>query len=144
MLPMVRQPFSYKKPFFNKSGFIYSLIPSTQSVTISSYFTARYEKKLLIALQYVLFLGFGIFLVWWSIHKMDEKNWNDCVEAMKSARYILVIPVFIIISASHVSRAIRWKILMKPMGYNPRFINTFFAVMIGYLPTWLFPGWGKY
>ncbi len=101
------------------------------------------KRKLLIALQYSFFMGLGIFLVWWSINKMDDKNWNECKEALKSARYILLLPVFFIISASHVSRALRWKILMKPMGYNPSLPNTFFAVMIGYLANLAFPRLGE-
>lgn len=101
------------------------------------------KKRLLTVLKYFLFFGLGIFLVWWSIHKMDEKNWHDCKVALRSARYILIIPVFFIISASHVSRAIRWKILMKPMGYQPRIINTFFAVMVGYLANLAVPRLGE-
>ena len=101
------------------------------------------KKKLLIALKYLLFLGLGIFLVWWSIHKMSEKSWAECKDALRSARYILFIPVFIILTASHISRAIRWKILMKSMGYNPRFLNTFFAVMVGYLANLAFPRLGE-
>lgn len=34
---------------------------------------------------------------------------------------------------SHVSRAYRWKYLLEPMGYQPRFLNSFMAVMAGYL-----------
>ncbi len=101
------------------------------------------KKKLLTSLQYSLFLGLGIFLVWWSIHKMDDKNWEDCKAALKSARYILFLPVFFIIAASHISRAIRWKILMKPMGYNPGLLNTFFAVMAGYLANLAIPRLGE-
>lgn len=74
---------------------------------------------------------------------MDEKNWNDCKQALKSARYYLFIPVFFIITASHISRSIRWKILMKPMGYKPRLINTFFAVMVGYLANLAIPRLGE-
>lgn len=74
---------------------------------------------------------------------MDDKNWADCKEALKSARYILFIPVFVIITASHISRAIRWKILMKPMGYHPRLANTFFAVMVGYLANLAIPRLGE-
>ena len=74
---------------------------------------------------------------------MDDKSWEDCKTAMKSARYILLIPVFLIILLSHISRAIRWKILMAPMGYYPRFINTFCAVMVGYLANLAFPRLGE-
>ncbi len=101
------------------------------------------KRKLFSALKYCLFLGLGIFLVWWSIHKMDDKNWADCKDALKSARYILFVPVFFIITASHISRAMRWKILMKPMGYNPRLLNTFFAVMVGYLANLAIPRLGE-
>jgi glycosyltransferase 2 family protein len=101
------------------------------------------KRKLFSVLKYCLFLGLGIFLVWWSIHKMDDKNWADCKEALKSARYILFVPVFFIISASHLSRAMRWKILMKPMGYNPKLLNTFFAVMVGYLANLAIPRLGE-
>lgn len=101
------------------------------------------KKKLLTALQYLLFLGLGVFLVWWSIDKMSAEDLRECKEALVSARYILVFPVFIIISASHVSRAMRWRLLMKPMGYNPGLLNTFFAVMVGYLANLAFPRLGE-
>jgi len=101
------------------------------------------KKKLLTALQYLLFLGLGLFLVWWSIDKMSEEDLRECKEALVSARYVLIFPVFIIISASHVSRAMRWRLLMKPMGYNPGLLNTFFAVMVGYLANLAFPRLGE-
>jgi uncharacterized protein (TIRG00374 family) len=37
----------------------------------------------------------------------------------------------------------RWKMLMLPMGYNPSLINTFFAVMIGYLANLAVPRLGE-
>src|SRR6187402_1009080 len=101
------------------------------------------KKTVFTILQYLLFLGLGIFLVWWSIHKMDDKNWEECKEAIKSARYFLLAPVFFILIASHLSRAIRWKILMAPLGYRPRLINVFFAVMVGYLANLSIPRLGE-
>lgn len=101
------------------------------------------RKRLFAILQFCIFFGLGIFLVWWSIHKMDKKNWEDCKEAMQSARYLLLFPVFLIILLSHISRAIRWRILMAPMGYRPGLLNTFCAVMIGYLANLAFPRLGE-
>jgi len=101
------------------------------------------KKAILTIIKYLFFLGLGIFLVWWSIHKMGDKNWEECKTALKSARYILFFPVFFILIASHVSRAIRWRILMKPMGYNPSLVNTFFAVMVGYLANLAVPRLGE-
>ncbi|MES2432034.1 MAG: lysylphosphatidylglycerol synthase transmembrane domain-containing protein [Bacteroidota bacterium] len=101
------------------------------------------KRKIISILQYFLFFAIGVFLVWWSIHKMDETQWENCKAALRSARYILFIPVFLILAISHISRAIRWKILMKPMGYEPKLRNTFFAVMIGYLANLAIPRLGE-
>ncbi len=101
------------------------------------------KKNLLQFLKYAFFTGLGVFLVWWSIARMDEKSLENCKEALRSARYFLFIPVFLILSASHISRALRWKILIQPLGYTPRLINTFFAVMVGYLANLAVPRLGE-
>jgi uncharacterized membrane protein YbhN (UPF0104 family) len=101
------------------------------------------RTQLLKLLKYGLFLSLGIFLVWWSIHKMDDKNWEDCKASLSEARYWLFLPVFGILFISHVSRAIRWKMLMKPLGMDPGLTNTFFAVMIGYLANLAIPRLGE-
>lgn len=101
------------------------------------------RKRFFAILQYLFFFGLGIFLVWWSISKMDDKSWEDCKTAMRSANYLLLVPVFLIVVLSHISRAIRWKILMAPMGHHPSFINTFCAVMVGYLANLAFPRLGE-
>lgn len=74
---------------------------------------------------------------------MDDKNWEECKTALKSARYFLFIPVFFILVASHLSRAMRWKILMASLGYRPGLLNTFFAVMVGYLANLAIPRLGE-
>ncbi|MES2892988.1 MAG: lysylphosphatidylglycerol synthase transmembrane domain-containing protein [Bacteroidota bacterium] len=101
------------------------------------------KKKVLTVLKYVLFLALGVFLVWWSIHKMDDKNWEECKAALRTARYALFIPVFFILIGSHYCRALRWRILMMPLGYKPRILNTFFAVMVGYLANLAIPRLGE-
>lgn len=101
------------------------------------------KKKILNILKYVSFLGLGIFLVWWSLQQIPPENWKDFRKAFSTAKYWLLIPVFFILSASHVLRAIRWKMLMLPMGYNPSLVNTFFAVMIGYLANLAVPRLGE-
>jgi uncharacterized protein (TIRG00374 family) len=94
-------------------------------------------------LQYVIFLGIGIFLVWWSIHKLSDHDYAEFIGSLKNANYYLLFPVFLILTASHLSRAIRWKILMGSMGYKPKLSNTFCAVMIGYLANFAVPRLGE-
>lgn len=101
------------------------------------------NKKISSLLQYVFFLGLGIFLVWWSIGKIGKSDWLEMKTAMQDANYWLLVPVALALLLSHYSRAIRWKILMEPMGYHPGRLNTYFAVLIGYLANLAVPRLGE-
>jgi uncharacterized protein (TIRG00374 family) len=105
--------------------------------------TSQPKKKILSVLQYILFLGFSIFLVWWSTRNITDKGWEDIKTAFRNANYLLVIPVMICLLLSHYSRAIRWKILMEPLGYTPRVFNTYMAVLIGYMANLAVPRLGE-
>lgn len=101
------------------------------------------KKRLVSVLQYLFFLGLGVFLVWWSLHQIPAEKWGEFKNSLETANYWLLLPVFFILSLSHIIRALRWQILMQPMGYTPSFINTFFAVMIGYLANLAVPRLGE-
>jgi uncharacterized protein (TIRG00374 family) len=101
------------------------------------------NKRLVSILQYMFFLGLGVFLVWWSLHQIPDEKWGEFKRSLATANYSLMGPVFLIIMLSHVFTSLRWRILMLPMGYKPSFINTFFAVMIGYLANLAVPRLGE-
>jgi uncharacterized protein (TIRG00374 family) len=101
------------------------------------------QKKILGILQYVVFLGLGLFLVWWSIHKIGDKGWLQFKQALAEAHYLLIIPVAIILLLSHYFRCLRWKLLMEPLGYKPHTFNTYLAVLIGYLANLAVPRLGE-
>jgi hypothetical protein len=101
------------------------------------------NKRISAVLKYIFFLGLGMFLVWWSLHQIPDAKWGEFKHSLLSANYWLIMPVFLILTLSHIIRALRWRILMKPMGYSPSFLNTFFAVMIGYLANLAVPRLGE-
>jgi uncharacterized protein (TIRG00374 family) len=101
------------------------------------------KKNLLTIFKFAFFLGLGVFLVWWSIHQIPDDEFSKFKQSLRTANYWMIVPVFLILSASHIIRALRWKLLMEPMGYNPSLANTFFAVMIGYLANFAFPRLGE-
>lgn len=101
------------------------------------------KKRISTILQYLFFLGLGIFLVWWSVRDLDADDKLQIRMALKRARYWLVIPVFAILFLSHYIRALRWRLLIEPLGYKPTRANTFFAVMIGYLANQAVPRLGE-
>ncbi|HEX4875939.1 MAG TPA: lysylphosphatidylglycerol synthase transmembrane domain-containing protein [Chitinophagaceae bacterium] len=101
------------------------------------------NKRIRTIFTYLFFLGLGIFLVWWSIKDLTADDKSQIKAALKTARYWLVLPVFIMLFGSHLVRALRWKLLIEPMGYKPSTANTFFAVMIGYLANQAVPRLGE-
>jgi uncharacterized protein (TIRG00374 family) len=101
------------------------------------------KKRVIIIFQYLFFLGLGVFLVWWTVKDIDREKMSEIKTALRNARLYLIAPVFIILLLSHYVRALRWRLLMEPLGYKPDKGNTFFAVMIGYLANQAFPRLGE-
>lgn len=101
------------------------------------------KRRIIAFLQFTLFLGLGLFLVWWMIRGIDENGWEQIQSSLKKAKYWLFVPVLIILLASHYMRALRWKMLMEPLGYHPSKMNVFNAVMIGYFANLAFPRLGE-
>lgn len=101
------------------------------------------KKKLLNVLKYAVFLGIGIFLTWWQLGKMTPSQKIQFYQSLLHVHYIYILPVFILTVFSHISRAVRWKILIEPMGYHPKTSNTFYAVMCGYLTNTFLPRAGE-
>lgn len=90
-------------------------------------------KSIRTILQYLFFLGLGILFVWLTIKDINQEQWQHIKFSVQNARHWIIFPVFMMLLLSHYSRALRWKILMEPLGYTPTTFNTFAAVMIGYL-----------
>ncbi len=93
--------------------------------------------------KFAIPFGIGIFLIWYVYHLLSPNEKEELFDAMERANYWwIVLSVFIGI-LSHLSRAYRWKYLLQPLNYNPRFLNSFFSVMTGYLINLLVPRLGE-
>jgi uncharacterized protein (TIRG00374 family) len=90
------------------------------------------KKGIMVVLQYALFAALAAFFVWLSLKDMDKKSWAQLKDALDKANYWLLVPVLGLLLASHWLRALRWRQLIEPMGYEPSRINCFLGVMIGY------------
>ncbi|HMT75240.1 MAG TPA: lysylphosphatidylglycerol synthase transmembrane domain-containing protein [Chitinophagaceae bacterium] len=101
------------------------------------------SKRFKTILQYIIFLGFGLFLAWWSLKDLTADDKSQIRDAVKNARYWLVVPVFIILILSHYVRAIRWRLLIESIGHHTTKTNAFFAVLIGYLANQAVPRLGE-
>lgn len=93
--------------------------------------------------KFVVFLGLGVFLVWLITHKLTPHQWQRISVAFREANYWLLIPVSIVGSFSFLLRAMRWRLLIHPLGYRPGLFSTFSAVMVGYMANLAIPRMGE-
>lgn len=101
------------------------------------------KKKISQLLQYVIFLGGGIFLVWWQLKSMNIEEKNEFYNAIKNANFWILIPISIMSIMSHISRSMRWKLLMEPLDFHPKLRNVFMVTMVGYLANAAIPRLGE-
>lgn len=91
------------------------------------------KAKFLTILKYLFFVALGFFFVWLSVRNLDAEKWEQIKGAVARGRKWVILPVIGLLLLAHYSRAMRWKILMEPLGYKPSNFNVFATVMIGYL-----------
>jgi uncharacterized protein (TIRG00374 family) len=91
-------------------------------------------------LKIVLPLIFGGFLVWYSLSKISI---STLVTYFQNAKYSWIFLGLFFGVLSHLSRAYRWKFMLEPLGFKPKFINSTLAVLIGYLVNLAIPRAGE-
>jgi uncharacterized protein (TIRG00374 family) len=91
-------------------------------------------------LKYVLFLGLAALLLYWAFKGQDL---HKLAKSVKQANPIWIAASVIACLLAHVFRALRWNMLIKPLGYTPSAKNSFYAVMIGYLANLAVPRMGE-
>lgn len=57
--------------------------------------------------------------------------------------YFWVLVSLLIGLLSHISRTLRWGLMIEPISHKPGFVNTFLAVMVGYLMNMALPRMGE-
>ena len=98
------------------------------------------KEKLLTGVKFLVFLTISCILFWW-VYK--DQNPDEIINALKNIDYFWIWLSMLFGLLSHFSRAMRWNLLIEPLGYRPKVLNTFFAVMIMYLANLAFPRFGE-
>lgn len=92
------------------------------------------------SVRYLLFLSIGFGLLYLVFKDQDfNKLWID----IKGANYYYVGISMIMGYLAIVSRGLRWNILLKPLGYEPKVWNSIHAVTIGYFANLAVPRIGE-
>jgi len=98
------------------------------------------KKNIIQALKFLAFLAVGILLLWLAFRKVDTAKF---VADLKEANYYWLLMSVLFGFFAFASRSRRWILLIHPLGYNPSFINSFYAVMTGYLSNLALPRMGE-
>ncbi|WP_339752097.1 lysylphosphatidylglycerol synthase transmembrane domain-containing protein [uncultured Winogradskyella sp.] len=91
-------------------------------------------------LKVVLPLLLGVALVWYSLSQISI---STLVQYFKDADYVWIILGVSLGVLSHISRAYRWLFMAEPLGYKPKFTNSFMAVYSAYLINFTIPRAGE-
>lgn len=100
-------------------------------------------KQLKSLIKVIIPLGIGVFFIHLMLRATSLDDRRLIFDYIKNAdlRFIMLSVLFGILS--HVSRAYRWKFMLAPMGYKPRFVNTILAVLIAYIANLGIPRSGE-
>lgn len=91
----------------------------------------------------VIFLGIGFFFIWWFLLKLDPEQKAAIWNSFREANYWWVALAMGCCLLSHFVRALRWRLLFKPLGLSPTLNHTFGSVVIAYMGNLAFPRAGE-
>ena len=100
----------------------------------------KWNKIITGSLKYVIFLALSAWLLYISF---KEVKWNELVEGLRNTNYWWVGASMLTGWLAIVVRALRWRIIIGPLGYRPSVKNTYDAVMLTYLANFAMPRLGE-
>ncbi len=101
------------------------------------------KKQLGNILKFIISLGIGVGLVFWSLKDITPEQKQLIFDSFKRANYSWLVLLMLFGLGSNFFRAQRWRLLLRPLGYNPNYWNTFSAVMIMFFANLAFPRLGE-
>ena len=99
------------------------------------------KKITLKILKFLAFFTLGAFIFWLIYKDQDIERIKSVLK--NEVKYFWILVSLVVGLLSHISRTLRWGLMIEPIGHKPRFINTFLAVMVGYLMNMAFPRMGE-
>ncbi len=98
------------------------------------------KKTILNILKYLAFFSIGIFIFWLVYRNLEIDTLKHELSHV-NLWWLLVSLVFLMLS--NLSRALRWNMLIRPLGHNPSTLNSLLAVLVMYLTNLALPRAGE-
>ncbi len=99
------------------------------------------KEKIIKLLKFLAFLALGILLFWLVYRGQDIERIKSILK--NDVNYLWIWISLFLGLLSHISRTLRWNLMIEPLGTKPRTLNTFLAVMVGYLMNLALPRMGE-
>ena len=90
------------------------------------------KRRVLSAVKYIITLSIAGGLLWYVYRDL---NISEMLLKLKEVNYFWIFLSLILAIFSHIARAYRWSLLLRPVGYHLKTYRTFIAVMVGYFAT---------
>lgn len=98
------------------------------------------KKVVLNSFKYILFFAIGVIIFWLIYRNVDMKELG---KAVREINYFWILVSIMFGMLANLSRAMRWRMLIRPMGYEPRLSNTFMSVFVMYFVNLIIPRAGE-
>lgn len=117
------------------------------------------RRNLINFLKVLIFFGIGLGILyfvfqhqdaaWQEQCQLDGVPAEDCslvqkiIDDFREANYFWLFMVLLAFLVSNISRTARWLMLVRALGYQPRPLNGFLTIMLGYFANLGFPRIGE-
>jgi len=99
------------------------------------------KQKVIKTLKIISFFLVGILIFWFVYKDQDIKRIKGILT--HEVNYFWIVLSLFLGLLSHISRTIRWNLMIEPLDHKPKTLNTLLAVMIGYLMNLALPRMGE-
>ena len=118
------------------------------------------SKLLKNLLKFIVFVGVGFGILYFVYQRQNAAYQQECIlkgissedcsliskvydDFVNSNLYYLFLVIFLF-TLSNISRALRWRMMLKPIGINASFFSSFNSIMLGYFANLGLPRVGEF
>lgn len=94
-------------------------------------------------LKFIISIGIGFFLIWFIQKDLKPEDIQFIIESIKNTKWLYIVILILLGSTACLIRAMRWQLLLEPMGYKPSTKVLTASIFIMYLSNLAFPRLGE-
>ncbi|MFP4619705.1 MAG: lysylphosphatidylglycerol synthase transmembrane domain-containing protein [Bacteroidales bacterium] len=98
------------------------------------------RRSVLRIIRFTIFLAIGLILLYFAFRGVSVE---ELLSSFRMADFKWVAFALLFALVGYVSRAYRWKLLIRPLNFDPPLKHVFYALMIGYTANFAFPRIGE-